>query len=203
LVVEIHEGSMTSTLHWSKESRYKNERKSGEIIPTQALARLEMPLLKSNSHVEERDASQSPGRRRGMFSSRTSPPPTSPQNSSTGSRRGFFGRRSSSSSNSDRESQRTNTGSTRSGGFFGRNRDRSLIQNDPTIIAARQGVNNAEAAEREADQALIQARNKVREARQHVEILEREALQDAQRAKMKQAEAKNVRQSARSLGRHG
>ncbi|KAF9452777.1 hypothetical protein P691DRAFT_660224 [Macrolepiota fuliginosa MF-IS2] len=107
-----------------------------------------------------------------------------------------------SDSDSDQGSRR---GSTRSGGFFNRgsNRDRSLIQGDPTIIAARQKVTDAEGAEREADQALTQARNKVKEARQHVEALEREALEDAHRARMKQAEAKIVRKSAKALGRHG
>lgn len=39
-------------------------------------------------------------------------------------------------------------------------------------------MTNAETAEREADQALTQARNKVKEAKQHVEILEREALEE-------------------------
>lgn len=86
---------------------------------------------------------------------------------------------------------------------MGRNRNSHSIYNDPSIVAARQKVTDAEAAEREADQALVQARNKVKEAKRHVEVLEREALEDAHRAKMKQAEAKIVRKSAKALGRHG
>jgi len=77
------------------------------------------------------------------------------------------------------------------------------LRNDPTITGARQKVSDAEAFEREADRALMQARGAVREAREHVRILEREALEEARRAKAKQAEAKNVSKSARGLGRHG
>jgi len=74
---------------------------------------------------------------------------------------------------------------------------------DSTILAARQKVTDAEDAEKDADRALIQARSMVREAREHVDILEREAREDAKRAKAKQAEAKVVSKSARGLGRHG
>jgi len=77
------------------------------------------------------------------------------------------------------------------------------LKNDPTILAARQKVAEAEASEREADRALGQARLAVREAHEHVKMLEREALEDARRAKLKQAEAKTVSKSARGLGRHG
>jgi len=70
-------------------------------------------------------------------------------------------------------------------------------------MAARQKVTDAEEAERQADRALIEARGMVKEAREHVKILEREALDDARRAKAKQAEAKIVSKAASSLGRHG
>jgi hypothetical protein len=60
---------------------------------------------------------------------------------------------------------------------LGRNQGHS-IQNEPSIVAARQKVTDAEAAEREADQILTEARNKVKEAKRHVEILEREALEE-------------------------
>ncbi|KIP06532.1 hypothetical protein PHLGIDRAFT_90806, partial [Phlebiopsis gigantea 11061_1 CR5-6] len=98
-------------------------------------------------------------------------------------------------------------------GFFSRRRSSSSTspsgrgtsdpRNDPTIRGARQKVADAETSEREADRALGLARAAVREAREHVKILEREALEDARRAKAKQAEAKTVSKSARGLGRHG
>ena len=55
---------------------------------------------------------------------------------------------------------------------------RSSIANDPTIIAARQKVTNAETVEKEADHALSTARGMVKEAREHVKILEREASEE-------------------------
>lgn len=48
-------------------------------------------------------------------------------------------------------------------------------QEDGSIVAARDRVNAAEHAEREADRALLLARNAVREARAHVKRLEIEA----------------------------
>ncbi|KAI0029471.1 hypothetical protein K488DRAFT_56277 [Vararia minispora EC-137] len=109
-------------------------------------------------------------------------------------------------------SHNEDTQSTRSGGFFSfRNRNSSdssgefssAVSRDPTITAALQKVRDAENAERMADQALAAARASVREARDHVRILEREAIEEARRAKYKQEEAKHVSKSARSLGRHG
>lgn len=49
---------------------------------------------------------------------------------------------------------------------------------DPSIIAARERVLSAEAAEREADRALMQAKTAVKEAREHVKRLEREAAEE-------------------------
>ena len=49
---------------------------------------------------------------------------------------------------------------------------------DPSITAARQRVTDAEAAERDADRALSQARVAVREAREGVKRLEREAAEE-------------------------
>jgi len=49
---------------------------------------------------------------------------------------------------------------------------------DASITAARQRVAGAEAAEREADRALMQARAAVREAREHVKRLEHEAAEE-------------------------
>ncbi|KXN90960.1 hypothetical protein AN958_03027 [Leucoagaricus sp. SymC.cos] len=164
-----------------------------------------MPILKSKSRSSPEDnVDNAPNRKRSIFSGRNrSPPPTSPRRSgdANSGRRSFFGSGSVSDTGSDRGSRND---SVRSRGFLGLGRNQGhSIHNDPTIAAAHQKVTDAEAAEREADQALFQARNKVKEAKRHVEMLEREALEDAHRAKMKQAEAKIVRKSAKALGRHG
>jgi len=161
--------------------------------PNSAIA-IVMPLFRSNepaSPPPPPPQTQSPNRSRSLFSRRRSPSsePYTPHDSTSSaasSRGGFFSRRRSSSSDG--------SGSNiRSGSLGG----------DPTISAARQKVADAEAFEREADRALGQARAAVREAREHARILEREALEDSRRAKMKQAEAKTVSKSARGLGRHG
>lgn len=49
---------------------------------------------------------------------------------------------------------------------------------DPSINAAKQSLVQAEAAEREADRALFAAKNAVREAREHVHRIEREAAEE-------------------------
>ena len=59
------------------------------------------------------------------------------------------------------------------GGLFHRNKG------DPSIVAARERVLSAENAERDADRALLNARASVREAREHVKRLEREAAEES------------------------
>ena len=49
---------------------------------------------------------------------------------------------------------------------------------DTSITAARERIINAEAAERNADRALMQARVAVKEAREHCKRLEREAAEE-------------------------
>lgn len=49
---------------------------------------------------------------------------------------------------------------------------------DPSIRAARDRVLNAETAEREADKALLNARAMVKQAREQVKKLEREAAEE-------------------------
>lgn len=49
---------------------------------------------------------------------------------------------------------------------------------DPSIQAARQQVYRAETAEREADKALMASRKAVKDAREHVKHLEREAAEE-------------------------
>lgn len=98
-------------------------------------------------------------------------------------KRGLFGRRNSSGSSHDSLEHRTSgsvkSGGSRNGGFLGiGGRGHDDLDRDPTILSARQKVREAEEAEREADRALIQARGMVKEAREHVKILEREAIEE-------------------------
>jgi len=69
-------------------------------------------------------------------------------------------------------SSRSSTGSTHR---------RSLLHRtpeDPSIQAAREQVARAEGAEQQADRALIASRRAVKEARDHVKHLEREAAEE-------------------------
>jgi hypothetical protein len=72
---------------------------------------------------------------------------------------------------------------------------------DPTIVDARDRVMRAEAAEREADRALLGARESVRQAREHVRRLEIEAEEEARLAKIKQHHAKDIGNRGKQLGR--
>jgi len=80
---------------------------------------------------------------------------------------------------------------------------RSLLNDgeDPAITAARKRVIDAEAAEREADRALIAARNAVAEAKAIVKQLEQEAAEDARLARIKQEQAAKLGERAEPLGR--
>ena len=77
----------------------------------------------------------------------------------------------------------------------------SGIEMDPSIVAARERVMSAEAAERDADRALMAARESVRQAREHVRRLELEAEEEARRAKIKQYHAREVSKRGKQLGR--
>lgn len=92
------------------------------------------------------------------------------------------------------DSSRLNRNSTKAGLFHRSNED-------PSIMQARQRVQSAETAEREADRALVQARTAVREAHEHVRHLEREAEEDARLAKIKQGQARDISKKAKVLGR--
>ena len=91
----------------------------------------------------------------------------------------FFRHRSSSASSSDRENPTENpTRDTRNNkGFLGIGRS-SHLEDDPSIRGAREKVTDAVNAEKEADRALDEARQRVKLARQHVGDLEHEALEE-------------------------
>jgi hypothetical protein len=139
-----------------------------------------------------------PTRKGSIFSRRRSlepvndDPATNPNHpANTTARRGFFGggrgsldsgaNHANGNGNLDRSgSVMSGTNSVRSGGggFFGRDARNFDLHKDPTILAAREKVTHAENAEAEADRALLQARAMVREAKDHVRVLEREAAME-------------------------
>ncbi|KAF7357787.1 PALP domain-containing protein [Mycena venus] len=181
-----------------------------------------MPLFKQHTNEPEPVADQ-PTRKGSMFTRRRSLSPASDpnhpannNNTATG-RRGFFGGggRSSLDNNANTHnngnvgrsgSVMSGNNSVRSGGsgfFGGRGMNNFDIHKDPTVMAAREKLTHAENAEAEADRALFQARAMVREAKDHVRVLEREAAAEAKRAKAKQAVSNDVSKSASGLGRHG
>ena len=122
-------------------------------------------------------------------SQRSPSPPPAQTTSPSRSRGGLFGRRSDSPETYDNNSTNGNgsmrSNSTRSGGgFFSRRRSSSSdsgmtdLKHDPSIVAARQKVTDAEAAEAAADRALNEARAAVRGAKEQVRMLEQEALEE-------------------------
>lgn len=72
---------------------------------------------------------------------------------------------------------------------------------DPSIAAARQRVVAAEQAEKDADAALMAARNSVRQARAEVEHLRQEAAEEARLARIKEGQAAEIGKRAKPLGR--
>jgi hypothetical protein len=72
---------------------------------------------------------------------------------------------------------------------------------DSSITGARDRVMRAEVAEKEADRALHNARMAVREAREHVKRLEKEAAEEARLAKIKQSQAAAISKRGKGLGR--
>ncbi|KAJ7451809.1 hypothetical protein B0H11DRAFT_2075194 [Mycena galericulata] len=187
-----------------------------------------MPLFKNHPTPANEPApvAEAPARKGSMFSRRRSLSPAADpatdanaNNATSPSRRNFFGRSGRASldgnGNANGDAALARNGSVASGngndsvrsgrsgpGFFGRTTNFD-VHNDPTILAAREKVTNAERAETEADRALVAARAMVREARDHVKFLEREAAAEAKRAQQKQAASNDVSKSAAGLGRHG
>lgn len=149
-----------------------------------------MPLFghKKTAPVEAqpaatRDTREPRSSRGGLLGRRSSSVSSSDVESPNKSRGIFGGRRRStsmdghrSSHDGRRSSNRLSHGSTRnsrnSGGLFNRHSE------DQSISGARDRVLSAERAEQEADRAALQARTAVREAREHVKNLEREAAEE-------------------------
>jgi len=166
-----------------------------------------MPLFKS--HPEPEPVVEPPARKGSIFArNHRSASPEPVHNTTTNHNRGFFARRRSSDDSSlghpsSGNSVRSGTSGRAGGGFFGGNGNNFNVHKDPTVLAAREKLSNAEKAEAEADRALLAARAMVREAKDHVRFLEREAAEEHKRAKAKQAVANDVSRSAAGLGRHG
>ncbi|KAF2183405.1 hypothetical protein K469DRAFT_710919 [Zopfia rhizophila CBS 207.26] len=110
--------------------------------------------------------------------------------------RSIFSRRRSSSPSLTSPSTTTSTSPKRHSGLLHRHAE------DASIIAARERVIQAEAAEKEADRALVATKNAVKDAREHVRKLEREATEEARLAKIKQNHAKAIGKRGKALGRH-
>lgn len=122
--------------------------------------------------------------RHGLFGRKRSPSPVA----TTSTRHSTFGHSSS-------HSNTTSVSPTRKTGFLHRNDE------DASIIAAKTRVATAEAREKEADRALMHARVAVREAREHIRLLEKEAAEQARLAKVKQQQAKSLSKKGGLLGR--
>jgi hypothetical protein len=85
---------------------------------------------------------------------------------------GLFGRHRSTDPATTTSTNTATTTNGHHGGLFHRKAE------DPSIMAARERVMSAEAAERDADRALHHSRLAVKEARDHVKRLEREAAEE-------------------------
>jgi len=133
-----------------------------------------------------------PQRRKSLFSRRSSGSPARNGTAATNghSSGGLFNRRRSSS-------PRTSTGNGHSsGGLLHRRHD------DPAVMAAHERVSLAETAERDADRALINARSAVKNARDEVKRLEREAAEEMRMAKHKHSATQSISKRGKALGRH-
>ncbi|OIW31267.1 hypothetical protein CONLIGDRAFT_669066 [Coniochaeta ligniaria NRRL 30616] len=154
-------------------------------------------------------------RKHGLFSSRQEPAPVVQQQQPK--KHGLFGHRdpspvsshSASSYNNTTNNGYTTSPQRHSTDASGK-RHSGLLSKfgggdhmDPSIVQARERVIGAEAAEREADRALMAARESVRNAREHVRRLELEAEEEARLAKIKQHQAKDISKRGKQLGRHG
>lgn len=176
-----------------------------------------MPFFSRNSEPAHEPAPQvyeQPPKRHGLFGRDQQPVHQAPVYEEPPKRHGLFGRHRSPSptpTNGTRQTASTyRTSPERDARSSSANRsllrrsfgNGAIADMDPSIVAARERVMNAEAAERDADRALIAARESVREAREHVRRLELEAQEEARRAKIKSAQAKEMSKRGKQLGRH-
>ncbi|KFH45542.1 hypothetical protein ACRE_035910 [Hapsidospora chrysogenum ATCC 11550] len=178
-----------------------------------------MPFFGSTRHAEPvPEPEPEPAPRKGLFHRREpEPEPAVHPDAAPAKKHGLFHRRSSSPSPPPAGRHSTSSASSagvghahghstlqkggRAGSILSRfSRDGDV---DPSIVAAREQVMGAEAAEVEADRALDAARQRVREAKEHVRRLEAEAAEDARRARIKQVQAREVSKRGQGLGRHG
>ncbi|KAK4186321.1 hypothetical protein QBC35DRAFT_453364 [Podospora australis] len=153
-----------------------------------------MPFFSRNEPVHEpapQVVHEQPPKKHGLFGRHRSPSPA--RTTST--------RQTASTYNTSPERDARSTSGSRS--LLRRSFGNGNADMDPSIVSARERVMSAEAAEREADRALIAARQSVREAREHVRRLELEAQEEARRAKIKQQQAKEVSKRGKQLGRYG
>ncbi len=147
-----------------------------------------MPLFSSRrnnassaSADKPRPSGTPPSRRRGILSRRSrSPGHAEDRPGSTRSR--SHDSNGSGSSRSNANGSHAGRGS-RLRGLFGRRRAlpsnrHGVLAHDQTLLSTRAKVGEAEAAERSADAALYTARSAIREAKDHVKSLEREALEE-------------------------
>ncbi|KAH6628843.1 hypothetical protein F5144DRAFT_326815 [Chaetomium tenue] len=162
-------------------------------------------------YEERQPVYEEPPRRHGLFGSKHHSPTRAPTNATNSTRSsttasspdrstgsgGIF-RRSTDASHNPSMNGHQRTGGGLLHKFGGGNRE----EMDPSIVQARERVMGAEAAEMEADRALIAARESVREAREHVRMLELEAKEEARRAKIKEHHAKEFSKRGKLLGRH-
>lgn len=100
------------------------------------------------SHNDAHPVDETPQRKSSVFS-RSKTPPSDATSTTSGSHSSFFARHSLTDGHKD-----------------------------PSILAARQKVIDAEAAEKAADRALHGAKLAVKEARDHVKNIEREAMEE-------------------------
>lgn len=180
-----------------------------------------MPFF-SRHEPEPAPVVEQPPRKHGLFSSRQEPAPVVQQQQQQPQKKhGLFGSHRDPSPVSSASSTNYNThNSTHSNGYTNsptrhstdgsgsKRHSGGLLSKfggndhmDPSIVQARERVMGAEAAEREADRALVAARESVRNAREHVRRLELEAEEEARLAKIKQHQAKDISKRGQLLGR--
>ncbi|KAK4041515.1 hypothetical protein C8A01DRAFT_34467 [Parachaetomium inaequale] len=159
------------------------------------------------AYEERQPAYEEPPKRHGLFGSKHHSPTRAPTNATHSTRSSTTAStspdRTSGGGIFRRSTDASYNGSQRTGllhrSFGNGNRGEMM---DPSIIQARERVMVAEAAETEADRALMAARESVREAREHVRKLELEAKEEARRAKIKEQHAKEFSKRGKMLGRH-